>query len=635
MILRIDKTAFNTRMWRRFIYAFVPCLCVLVFLDVYHYQQEVKRYVHIIEQHEQLRIQHLKSSLLSEVARSGRVLLSLVSMLEKNKTIQLHHATFDQVMQGVVRGNEQIDSVSFLDSQNNHCDANHCMPEGLTIPKLKPNELFMSDIHLRRVAGKILLPFTPLIWLAMPVFTPDGIKRGTLVLSHKSQHLYDHFDWENQNSPSQIMLLNTDAHWLYHPEKNYEWGSEFHERRHLRLSNQNRALWDQMKTQQSGQIYDQRHLYTFQRTFPRTELEHMSWLNSVSIQIPESFSWMIVARYPRQHIQELLYQKSYMHLPLFLALVLFLVLLVWSYALEKLRQLRAQLKGYEHNLKQTQTLSDVGSWSWSAQKLHCSEQAYRIFGMDSYPSNISFKKFLNCVHPDDRKNVKLTLLACMLHKKDYDMIHRIIRLNDAKECTVHAKAYVSIDGQQEAQMLGVVQDISVQLNDKERLRTLAQQDILTHVPNRKLFIERLGQNILYSQREKSRFSILYVRINDFKEINLNIGHRKADFILCESAKRLSHTVRRSDTIARISGSVFAVLLRHTFEDDDLQRVCNNLHAILHAPIFIERETHEIGVSIGVARFPDDGDDVDRLNVSANIALAHAIEQKKDVFYHNE
>lgn len=165
--------------------------------------------------------------------------------------------------------------------------------------------------------------------------------------------------------------------------------------------------------------------------------------------------------------------------------------------------------------------------------------------------------------------------------------------------------------------------ISKQLDDKnQQLKHLALHDKLTGLPNRGLLADRLKQVLLQAKRTNQSFSLFLMDLDRFKEVNDTLGHQFGDELLKQVSSRLLNSIRDKDSIARLGGDEFAVLLPQT----DLQGTENCAERILHSmddPFFIKDVSTESKVSIGIAIFPDHGDNVDVLMQYADVAMYQA------------
>lgn len=161
------------------------------------------------------------------------------------------------------------------------------------------------------------------------------------------------------------------------------------------------------------------------------------------------------------------------------------------------------------------------------------------------------------------------------------------------------------------------------LRERERARHLADHDMLTGLPNRRLLFERLEQCTALSRRYGANFCILYLDLNSFKPINDQYGHQAGDLVLKETARRMRERVRASDTVARIGGDEFAVLLPDTREIEGARAVADNLLRALEEPIASRGRTLHVSAAIGIGRFPDHGNSAEALMNRADEAMYRA------------
>ncbi|MBJ6726352.1 diguanylate cyclase domain-containing protein [Geomesophilobacter sediminis] len=168
--------------------------------------------------------------------------------------------------------------------------------------------------------------------------------------------------------------------------------------------------------------------------------------------------------------------------------------------------------------------------------------------------------------------------------------------------------------------VGVKEDITELKRLQAELGLMAHSDELTGLPNRALFLDRLEQVINRAKRHRNRFALLYLDLDGFKSVNDQYGHRAGDEVLKAVADRLMASVRRSDTLARIGGDEFTVIIDDLKHWDEPGHVARNLLEAFNTPIQIDRIVVQIGVSIGISVFPDDGEDGQTLISSADTAM---------------
>lgn len=148
----------------------------------------------------------------------------------------------------------------------------------------------------------------------------------------------------------------------------------------------------------------------------------------------------------------------------------------------------------------------------------------------------------------------------------------------------------------------------------------ACHDELTGLPNRYLFFDRVGTALVRAQRARSRMGLLYVDVDDFKQVNDCHGHAAGDALLREVARRLAACARHSDTVARLGGDEFVLILEDLNVTEDAERIARQIDAAMQAPIALDGIELHIRASIGSAVFPDDGQYIEDLLKHADIAM---------------
>lgn len=156
-----------------------------------------------------------------------------------------------------------------------------------------------------------------------------------------------------------------------------------------------------------------------------------------------------------------------------------------------------------------------------------------------------------------------------------------------------------------------------------RLQHMAQFDALTGLPNRYLLHDRMVGALARAERAGGHLSVLFLDLDHFKQVNDTLGHKAGDRLLQEVARRLRDCVRETDTVARIGGDEFVVLLESIHERAHAVQVADKIRAALQQPITIGQHTLQITPSIGAAHFPDHGLTTDQLMAQADDAMYHA------------
>ncbi|MDO8178522.1 MAG: GGDEF domain-containing protein [Undibacterium sp.] len=166
-----------------------------------------------------------------------------------------------------------------------------------------------------------------------------------------------------------------------------------------------------------------------------------------------------------------------------------------------------------------------------------------------------------------------------------------------------------------------------ELNEsRHTLKHLAQHDSLTGLPNRALFDDRLRQAASQAQRDNTRMALLFVDLDEFKEINDTYGHHIGDLLLTAAAERMAACVRHADTVGRLGGDEFVVLLPYIDVEKDAVLVAEKICNALHIPLDLDGRTLLISASIGIAIYPEHGKDELTLSRSADAAMYRAKEE---------
>jgi len=168
----------------------------------------------------------------------------------------------------------------------------------------------------------------------------------------------------------------------------------------------------------------------------------------------------------------------------------------------------------------------------------------------------------------------------------------------------------------------------------EQLFRQARYDSLTGLPNRFLLIERLKRDISHSLRRGTRTAVIYIDLDRFKQVNDSLGHAAGDQLLQEAADRLQHCVRESDTLARVGGDEFAIIVGELDDAKAASAVANHVLGAMEKPFPILGVENFVGASIGIAVYPEDGNNPGELLRNADTAMyrAKSVGRSTSVFF---
>ena len=165
----------------------------------------------------------------------------------------------------------------------------------------------------------------------------------------------------------------------------------------------------------------------------------------------------------------------------------------------------------------------------------------------------------------------------------------------------------------------------------KKIEHLAYHDSLTGLPNRSFFSQLLSHGIAEAKRYERRFALLFLDLDRFKIINDTLGHDAGDELLIEVARRLSASLRETDTVARLGGDEFVVLLPEMNDEKELSAVAKKILLAVSKPFRLAGQDLRVTVSIGISAFPLDGEDEQTLVKNADTAMYHAKESGKNNF----
>lgn len=182
-------------------------------------------------------------------------------------------------------------------------------------------------------------------------------------------------------------------------------------------------------------------------------------------------------------------------------------------------------------------------------------------------------------------------------------------------------AVITWEGQKILYM--VWRDITERKRIEDAIRHLAYHDVLTGLPNRILFTDRLVLAIAQAKRYRKTMAVMMLDLDRFKTINDTAGHHIGDLLLQSVGRRLTHTLREEDTVARLGGDEFMILLPEIKQALSSFRVADKIVSAFKEPFICEGNELSTSASIGIAVYPDDGEDMDTLMKHADTAMYQA------------
>ncbi|WP_291995622.1 EAL domain-containing protein [Candidatus Accumulibacter sp. ACC003] len=205
------------------------------------------------------------------------------------------------------------------------------------------------------------------------------------------------------------------------------------------------------------------------------------------------------------------------------------------------------------------------------------------------------------------------------------------RRNDRAYCQHVRISPVVGDHESITHFLVVYEDITLRRQHEQQIIHQAQYDGLTHLPNRLLAMDRLGQAIAVATRDGGQVIVMFIDLDDFKKVNDSLGHDVGDSLLVEAASRLGASIRAEDTVARQGGDEFLVILGNLHATSDAQMLAMKIISAFAPPFLIDQHELFVSPSIGIAVYPNDGDSPSTLLRNADLAMYDAKDSGRNTY----
>jgi diguanylate cyclase (GGDEF)-like protein/PAS domain S-box-containing protein len=319
-------------------------------------------------------------------------------------------------------------------------------------------------------------------------------------------------------------------------------------------------------------------------------------------------------------------------------------------AYEVAEQENAANRNLAQQLTRSQRIARIGSWEWerASNSVVCSSEMFRILGLNPAQFSLRPMALQNLVHKDDRRALDRWLVRLARGNVLQGLDVRVLGQDgELRHVHVLGEAVLSTSGSV-AGLAGTIQDATERTRAIQQIHRLAYFDVVTELPNRSRFHDKLAETIEIAKRDGAAFALMFLDLDQFKRINDTLGHAIGDDLLRVIAQRLTHVLRPDDIakpahakavqrdVCRHGGDEFIVLLNGVSSEHDATRAANRLLTMLAQPIVLG--THEVFVSasIGIVLYPRDGEDLDTLLKNADVAMYHAKAQGRNrfSFYHD-
>lgn len=234
--------------------------------------------------------------------------------------------------------------------------------------------------------------------------------------------------------------------------------------------------------------------------------------------------------------------------------------------------------------------------------------------------NSALVSYNDLIIQEDRQRVWEVIQSSLINRQPYVLEYRVCDRNGVVKWVWEKGIGVYDEKDELIAIEGFITDITERKEAEKRLQYIAHYDTLTGLANRLLFFDRLNQAIRMAKRGMHMLALLYIDLDGFKFINDNYGHDAGDQVLKETAKRLLQNVRESDTVARMGGDEFTVILPKIHNKKSASIVAQKILHSLSEPYVIDKDVYHLSASIGISIYSKDEEDTDSLIKKADIAM---------------
>ena len=299
------------------------------------------------------------------------------------------------------------------------------------------------------------------------------------------------------------------------------------------------------------------------------------------------------------------------------------------------RRVQADLKEAHRRLQMALEASQVSIWITDAltREVYLSEGWAELLGDEPKETLTTVDLLLEITHPDDRDRVAKGSLAAMRSDTAEYVEDFRVRTRSGDWRWIRSRGRViERDAQGQAlRMAGTNIDITDRKRDEQRIEELASRDPLTGLPNRLLLADRLSHALKSAQRDGTRLAVMFIDLDHFKSVNDTLGHSVGDLLLKDVAQRLEGSLRKGDTVSRLGGDEFIIVLERLKSAEDAREVAAKVISAIAAPYEGDANVPTISCSVGISLYPTDAQDAETLIHLADAAMYAAKERGRNNF----
>jgi len=290
------------------------------------------------------------------------------------------------------------------------------------------------------------------------------------------------------------------------------------------------------------------------------------------------------------------------------------------------KEAEAALRESEAHLRLAMEAAEMGMWYWECEtdRFTYSEGLGLLFGQTADAPMVDYRVLQNALHPDDRDLFAATVRHAVRQGSDFQVDYRVVW----PDGTVHwianrAQVHRDAKSGRAIRIVGVGMDLTDRKIAEQRIAHMAHHDALTGLPNRVLLRDRIQQAIAQAHRNQLQLAVLFIDLDHFKNINDSLGHQVGDRLLQAVASRILACVREGDTVSRVGGDEFVIVIPAIESSGDASSVAGKILEVLGDVFHLHGNDLHVAASIGISLYPSDGGDAETLMRNADTAMYHA------------
>ena len=465
--------------------------------------------------------------------------------------------------------------------------------------ELPQHEIFVSALDLDLEHGAVVVPFRPVMRFAIGVFDTQGQRQGVFVMNMQGQPLLNILA-DTKNHSHSVFLLNSTGHVLSGPDNTKQWGFMFG--LPAEFKTQYPLAWDKINQERRGHIVTENGLFVFETVNPLTYIQLRPWEPEQNRELAPDAYWKVISFTPPNQLPSVVAFFKPSTVAAYLAGLVVLLssvlgLLVLSHKRHLLRQ---QIAGQARRFRRIANALGEGLIVINRFGIitYVNPEAEDILGWDN--DELLSRKCQDILNTDPSQKGDCPLLQVLDSGEVLRSQNWIFRRKNDHSIPVDLIAAPLSDDAGEEGVVISFRDYSTIKQYQEEIYQLAYHDTLTGLPNRRILEDRLTQSLLFAQRYNQTIALLFLDLDHFKQVNDVYGHATGDALLKKVATRLSNCVRDSDTVVRMGGDEFIILLPELRHPDDAQLFARKILTALNYPLIIEGQEMRVSASIGVA-----------------------------------